>query len=127
MSDTPETITLNDPATVMAHVDGAGRKRIRFDAGEHPLEHDDPHVAAATAELARVLARRSHLVDQVPDGSVDAVKDWVGDDPTRAAAALEVERARSQGPRSSLEPWLVGLVDPDDGGDAGATGDDQEA
>lgn len=123
MSD--ETITLEAPATVEVHVPGRGRVRHRFEAGEHPLDHEKPDVAAATAELARVLARRA-AADQVPD-TVDEVKAWVGDDPARASAALAVERARSQGPRKSLEPWLAGLAAPDDGADADVTGADEES
>lgn len=45
----------------------------------------------------------------VPD-NVDDVKAWVGDDPARAAAALQVERARIRGPRKTLEPWLAELA-----------------
>lgn len=118
-----DSVHLDAPATVEVHVSGHGRVRVRFDAGDHPLDHDDPTVAAATSELARVLARRT---DAVP-ATVDAVKDWVGDDPARAAAALEVEQARADGPRKSLEPWLAGLAAPDDATDAGDAGDDQEA
>ena len=40
-------------------------------------------------------------VGSVPDGSVQDVLDWVGDDPERARAALEIENQR-QSPRKSL-------------------------
>ncbi|MEV0993426.1 hypothetical protein [Nonomuraea sp. NPDC050202] len=39
--------------------------------------------------------------DEVPDGTVDDVLGWVGDDPDRARAALEAEEARDK-PRSTL-------------------------
>jgi hypothetical protein len=42
--------------------------------------------------------------DEVPDGTVDEVLDWVGDDKTRAVMALHVERDRDR-PR-------VGVVEP---------------
>jgi hypothetical protein len=37
----------------------------------------------------------------VPDGTKDEILGWVGDDPARAAAALEAERSR-ENPRSTL-------------------------
>lgn len=118
-----DTVTLTIAATVEVHIPGVGRHRHRFEAGEHPLDHEDPAVAAATAELVRVLERHAQVV---PDNVAD-VKEWVGDDPARAAVALDVERARTGGPRSTLEPWLAGLAEPDDdaGDDTGAA--DQES
>lgn len=107
----------------MVHVPGVGRVRHRFDAGEHPAEPDDPGRAAATRELGRVMSRSTA---GVPD-SVDDVKAWVGDDPDRAAVALEVERTRARGPRTTLEPWLEGLASPDHDDDADTTGADEES
>ncbi|SDN73687.1 hypothetical protein [Allokutzneria albata] len=48
-------------------------------------------------------------IDDVPEGSVAAVLEWVGDDATRAQAALEVEQAREQ-PRTSLLTALEKVV-----------------
>lgn len=48
--------------------------------------------------------------DAVPDGTIAAVLDWVGDDPAKAARALEAEQGRPA-PRSTLVDALQKLVD----------------
>lgn len=61
-------------------------------AGEDPEDLDpdqDPETPVGDDELV------------VPDGSVDQVTAWVGDNPDRAQAALEHERAKPS-PRKSL-------------------------
>lgn len=45
----------------------------------------------------------------VPDGTVEEVKDWVGDDPDRAQQALDAENARPT-PRTSLVTHLEGIA-----------------
>lgn len=47
--------------------------------------------------------------DQVPDGTADEVRAWVGDNPERAALALEAEQAREK-PRSTLVDQLAKLT-----------------
>jgi hypothetical protein len=44
---------------------------------------------------------------EVPDGTVEDVKSWVGDDPERARQALEAERAGQN--RSTLVTYLEGI------------------
>lgn len=46
---------------------------------------------------------------EVPDGTVAAVLDWVGDDSDRAVAAIEAEEARDQ-PRTTLVAALEKVV-----------------
>lgn len=48
--------------------------------------------------------------EDVPDGTVDDVLGWVDDSPERAAAALDIEEARSK-PRSSLVEALAAIID----------------
>jgi hypothetical protein len=50
--------------------------------------------------------------DEVPSGSVAVVLGWVGDDPERAARALDVEEAADK-PRKTLLAALEALADPD--------------
>lgn len=47
--------------------------------------------------------------DEVPDGTVDEVKEWVGDDPEKAQKALDAEN-ESDTPRSTLVDHLEGLT-----------------
>jgi hypothetical protein len=49
--------------------------------------------------------------EQVPAGTVDAVLEWVGDDPERSALALLAERLREQ-PRTTLVTRLEQLAPP---------------
>lgn len=58
-------------------------------------------------------ATRSHKADKVLDSwvvesNVDAVKDWVGDDPARAKAALKIEKANAK--RVSLVSYLENVA-----------------
>lgn len=88
-------------------------------------------------ELAAEVVRRVGFVEGFPEGSpspapetpapappstsdgdggpvppnVKDVLSWVGDDLERAAEALEVERGRDGGPRSSLEPKLIAMIE----------------
>lgn len=48
--------------------------------------------------------------DQVPDGTVAEVADWVGDDRDRARAALDGEQAKGDGARSTLVAALEKLL-----------------
>jgi hypothetical protein len=66
--------------------------------------------------------------DNVPDGTVDEVKAWVGDDPARAELALLAEGERSH-PRVTLIDHLDGVLeahddDPVDDEDDGEDDDD---
>jgi hypothetical protein len=47
---------------------------------------------------------------EVPDGTVDEVKEWVGDDPDRAQQALDAENAKAS-PRSSLVAHLTAVAE----------------
>ena len=47
---------------------------------------------------------------EVPDGSVDEVLAWVGDDRDRAAQALEVEQAKDEDARKTLLEPLEDLL-----------------
>jgi hypothetical protein len=47
----------------------------------------------------------SNESQDVPDGTVQDVKDWVGDDPDRAQAALAAENEKDE-PRVTLVDWL---------------------
>jgi len=49
--------------------------------------------------------------DEPPDGNIDDVLDWVGDDPARARTALEVEQSESGKGRSSLIGTLTGIAE----------------
>lgn len=49
--------------------------------------------------------------DEPPDGNIDDVLDWVGDDPARARQALEVEQSESGKGRSSLIGTLTGIAE----------------
>lgn len=71
----------------------------------------------AEAERAEAKAERqaqgderqtAQADDDVPDGSIDEVTDWVGDDHDRAQRALEVENAKST-PRTSLVSKLEAI------------------
>jgi len=46
------------------------------------------------------------ISDKVPVGSIDEVKDWVGDDTARAIAALTAENAADD-TRVTLTDWLA--------------------
>lgn len=48
--------------------------------------------------------------DGVPAGTATKILDWVGDDKDRAAAALDAERAKGEGARSSLVAKLEKLA-----------------
>lgn len=114
------TAHIPEPAKVVLVRPGGRRVAVTFDAGEVDPTTDDER--EALARVQRLLERRA---DPVPS-TVDDVKAWVGDDPARAVAALEVERARAGGPRTTLEPWLAGLADPDDDHVADADSHSQE-
>lgn len=62
--------------------------------------------AAADAAAAAAAEADATADPAAVPSTVDDVKEWVGDDADRAVVALEVERARSEGPRKTLEPWL---------------------
>ena len=57
----------------------------------------------------RGAARRRPKADKAPTGNIQKVLDWVGDDPAKAAQALEQEMARAK-PRSTLVETLSGIA-----------------
>lgn len=69
-------------------------------------------------------------VDELPDGTIAEVMRWVGDDPVRAAAALDRERS-STAPRTTLIARLSSVVDPlgpaDPDDDYAAAGDNSDS
>jgi hypothetical protein len=68
------------------------------------LQRPAEHVTGEDAELAAVD------VDQVPDDTVPAVLEWVGEDRARAAAALLAEQRRHEQPRKTLVDPLESLL-----------------
>lgn len=62
------------------------------------------HVTAEEADAAAIDP------EDVPDGPVPAVTDWVGDDRRRAAAALIAEQRRHDPPRKTLVAALEDLL-----------------
>lgn len=48
--------------------------------------------------------------EEVPTGTINEVKAWVGDDKERAQAALDAENAKET-PRSTLVDWLEGVLE----------------
>lgn len=74
------------------------------------VDETDPAVQALVAD------GHIRLEDaDVPDGKVDDIVGWVGDDPRRAGRALAIERARPErDQRSTLIDRLEGLVGHDD-------------
>jgi hypothetical protein len=93
----PVALTQDEAAalTTKLLVDG----ELRIDLG--PAQPEPDPVAEGSAE--------SGSGDQVPDGTIAEVLDWVGDDSDRAVAALEAEEARDQ-PRSTLVAALEKVV-----------------
>lgn len=83
---------------------------------------DAPAEALAEAREEKVAAEKPDIhvelpnapedaaPSEVPGGNADAVLDWVGDDRTRAAEALAVEKER-ENPRSTLIGKLKKLAD----------------
>lgn len=51
--------------------------------------------------------------EEVPAGSINEVKDWVGDDLERAQAALDAERAAEDGGRSTFIKYLEDMISSD--------------
>lgn len=49
--------------------------------------------------------------DGVPDGAVNAVLAWVGEDPGRAAQALDAEQAKGEAARATLVAKLSKLIE----------------
>jgi hypothetical protein len=50
---------------------------------------------------------------EVPTGTINEVKAWVGDDKERAQAALDAENEKDN-PRSTLVDWLEGVLAEED-------------
>lgn len=80
------------------------------------IEHDLP---LPSGIAARVESGQLRLVDdpksepsgdEVPDGTAAFVLVWVGDDPDRAARALEAEQAKGDAGRSGLMSALGKLT-----------------
>lgn len=85
-----------------------GRRLVAGRTVSH-VDVTDPAVQALVADGHIALERT-----QVPDGKVDDIIKWVGDDPRRAGEALAAERARPErDQRSTLIDRLEGLVAPD--------------
>ena len=101
-----DTVHLPAPATVTVVRDDGTRVDVSFDAGDVTPSSDDERAALDT--LTRIAARR-----RIP-ATVADVKEWVGDNPARAAQALQAEQNRDGGPRTTLVSWLEGLADSDD-------------
>lgn len=70
------------------------------EAGAAPAEH----ISGADAEAAAVDP------EDVPDGPVPVVLEWVDDNPHRAAAALVAEQRRHDPPRKTLVEPLEALL-----------------
>ena len=82
---------------------------------------DIPYGRAVTVEHTRRIdgLLASGRISRVDDAATDDVpalmgdvQEWVDGDPDRARTALAVEQARSQGPRSTLAPWLEDVIAP---------------
>lgn len=71
--------------------------------GEHGPELQELPAGSVVVDGAAVTG------DEMPDGSVETVLAWVGDDAVRAALALEAERLREK-PRTTLVAQLETLA-----------------
>jgi len=98
---------------------GPGRARVDVPRGEllpadAPLEDVERLVAAGDVvevdDLDEALLPAGPDPDEVPDGTIVVVLDWVAGDPERAARALEAERAKGDRARSTLVEHLAELV-----------------
>lgn len=82
--------------TVMSNLDTDELRRqieeLRATGWSQPIADETP----------AVVADESPGVDEVPDGTVDQVLEWVGDDVTRATAAIAAEQTRHDPPRKTL-------------------------
>lgn len=102
-----------------AHLLGVAEAEIvdvKAEAGWwHALHHDMASHDENWRKIAQVSAPEfipatQPVDDQAPpDGTVQAILDWVDEDPARAQAALDVEQAKDS-PRSTLVATLEKLV-----------------
>lgn len=84
--------------------------------GEHGPELDLTGHAASTDDTAPSVdqdgeddADDADDAEEVPEGTIEEISQWVGEDPARAQRALDAERERAQ-PRSTLVAALDKLV-----------------
>lgn len=125
-----------------------GRRRPGQDAGDELQRTIDvPDQVDVDAELAHRLCLqdcwdyvddpddRPASPDEVPDGNVDEILGWVGDDHDRARAALAAEQVKDK-PRKGVTGRCEQLLErvpatasrpTSPAGDGDAAGDDQEA
>lgn len=76
--------------------------------------YDSPPIVRA--EPAETVSEPGWFRSDVPDGAIPVVMDWVGDDPERAALALEAEQEADE-PRTTLISRLEALLEPDEVGE----------
>lgn len=67
------------------------------------------NVDATPEEQQKVV--ENIVVQNVPDGTVKEVKDWVGSDPEKAREALELEESRGEDARSTLVAYLEAIAE----------------
>lgn len=109
------------PTYTEAVAEATGQPRVGIDVplgewGELPAEGDagaanDADPGTPEQPLAQAAADLADSDLVVPDGNVQEVLDWVGDDTTRAAAALAAEHAREAGPRSTVTTVLDRMLE----------------
>ncbi|MFG3709206.1 hypothetical protein ACGF7U_31370 [Micromonospora sp. NPDC047670] len=85
------------------------RGRLVDDRADAPAPPTPPATPAGPGTPAEQTSRPGPDGDQVPDGSLDVVLQWVGGDPQRAQAALDAENDREK-PRSTLVEALERLT-----------------
>jgi hypothetical protein len=95
----------------------AGWQKLGWEAVSESRTLSDAHDQAVAADVAV-----EELAVEVPDLTVKQVLDEVGDDPEKAAAALEAEQGRTK-PRASLVARLKKIVAAAGDVDAGQTGE----
>ena len=69
--------------------------------------------AGKKSSASRAKSSGADTSNDVPEGSVDEVLEWVGDDKTKALAALDAENAKSS-PRKTAIEELENLLTKDD-------------
>lgn len=125
IDDGAELVVLAGSVTVLRNV-GAGMAYVDVARGEPVGDLDDETRVGLLARGA--IGRRDGKpydsapepdsgegqgegdVDEVPDGTVDAVLTWVGDDTDRAAQALEVEQGDGGKNRKGVVDPLTELL-----------------
>jgi hypothetical protein len=94
-----------------AHVELREQVKAEQDARDQAAEAGDPEPGApreagdhAGSDEGSDQTTQSQADDEVPQGTIADVQDWVGDDPDRAQQALDAERAGQN--RATLVAWL---------------------